>query len=84
MRRRTHTLLWLVGLSLSTTLLARFAPGGVIWASLAFLALAGWKARLVLNGYLGLDAAPFWSRGFNTFVIAFLILVAGLYLLPML
>ena len=76
------TLLWLWGLSLATTLLARFAPGGVVWVSLAFLVLSGWKARHVLNGYLGLGASRFWRRFFNSFVVLFLALAAGLYLLP--
>jgi len=71
-----------VGLSLTTTLLARFAPGGMLWVSLAFLLLSGWKARLVLNGYLGLSATQFWRRGFNSIVFIFLIGIAALYFLP--
>jgi len=79
----TKTLVWLWALSLTTTLLARFAPGGAVWVSLAFLFLSGWKARHILNGYLGLAASRFWSRAFNSFVVLFLALAAALYLLPM-
>ncbi len=77
------TLLWLWGLSLTTTALARFAPGGTLWVSLAFLALSGAKARLVLAGYLGLAASRFWLGGFTAFVGVFLALAAGAYLLPL-
>ncbi len=82
MNPATHTLLWLWGLSLATTLLARFAPGGAAWVSLAFLVLSGWKARHVLNGYLGLGVSRFWRRFFNGLVMLFLTLAASLYLLP--
>ncbi len=78
----TKTLLWLWGLSLTTTLLARFAPGGAVWVSLAFLFLSGWKARHILNGYLGLAASRFWRRAFNNLIMLFLVMAAGLYLLP--
>ncbi len=77
----TKTLLWLWALSLTTTLLARFGPGGVLWVSLAFLALSGWKAHHVLNGYLGLGSSRVWRRAFNGFVLVFLSLAAGFYLL---
>ncbi len=79
----TRTLAWLVALSLTTTLLARFAPGGVIWVSLAFLLLSAIKARFILGGYLDLDASRFWLRGFSVFIGVFLMLAAGLYLLPL-
>ncbi|HFQ14760.1 MAG TPA: hypothetical protein ENK41_00275 [Rhodobacteraceae bacterium] len=78
----TKTLLWLWALSLTTTLLARFAPGGSPWVSLAFLGLAGWKARHILNGYLGLGPSRVWRRAFNALVTVFLMLAAGIYLLP--
>ena len=84
MNGASKTLLWLWGLSLTTTLLARFAPGGTLWVSIAFLALAGWKARHVLNGYLGLGASRFWSRFFNAFVAVFLTLATVIYLMPLL
>ncbi len=78
----TKTLLWLLALSLATTLLARFGPVGTPWVSLAFLTLSGWKARHILNGYLGLGASRVWRRAFNGFVALFLGLAAALYLLP--
>lgn len=76
------TLIWLIGLSAITTFLARFAPGGVAWVSIGFLVLAGWKARVILNGYLGLNATRFWRRGFNVFISIFLIGIAALWLIP--
>ena len=79
-----RTWLWLAGLSLITTLLARFAPTGALWVAPAFLLLAGWKARQLLGGYLGLGASRFWSRFFNTFVTVFLLAALALYLLPVL
>ena len=82
MRTPLHTWFWLVGLSLITTLLARFGPQGTLWLGPAFLALAGWKARCLLNGYLGLAASRSWSRVFNGFVTVLLVAATGLYLLP--
>lgn len=70
----------LVLLSLFTTLLARFGPGGAVWVSLFVLVLGGLKGRMILNGYLGLGRSRFWSRGFNAFIVVFLVLVAALYL----
>lgn len=75
-------MLWLWALSLTTTLLARFGPSGSQWVSLAFLVLSGWKARHILNGYLGLGPSHIWRRAFNAFVAVFLMLAAGVYLLP--
>ncbi len=77
-----HTWIWLAGLSLITTLLARFAPPGALWSGPAFLFLSGWKARHLLNGYLGLSASRYWSRVFNLAVDLFLLAALGLYLLP--
>lgn len=84
MQHPALTLTWLIGLSLITTLLARFALGGMAWVSVAFLILAGWKARVILNGYLGLSTTRFWRRGFNTFISVFLIGIAALWLVPIL
>ena len=79
----TKTLAWLVALSVTTTLLARYGPGGAVWVSLAFLLLSAMKARFILGGYLGLNASRFWLRGFSVFTGVFLMLAAGLYLLPL-
>ena len=78
-----RTWLWLLGLSLITTLLARFAAPGALWAAPAFLLLSGLKARQVLNGYLGLGASRFWARLFGGALAAFLLAALGLYLLPL-
>jgi len=40
------------------------------------------KARLILGNYLGLDAAPFWRRGFETSLALFCLLLLGLDLTP--
>lgn len=77
-----RTWLWLAGLSLITTLLARLAPGGALWLGAAFLLLSGQKARFLLNGYLGLAASRFWSRLFNGLVAVFLLAAFALYALP--
>ncbi|MDZ4134320.1 MAG: nitric oxide reductase F protein [Paracoccaceae bacterium] len=45
------------------------------------LTLAGAKARLILNAYLGLDAAPHWQRGFGQALALYLALMLGLYLI---
>ena len=77
-----RTWLWLVGLSLITTLLARFAAPGALWVAPAFLLLAGLKARQLLLGYLGLGASRFWARLFSGFLAAFLLAALALYMLP--
>ena len=72
----------LVALSAGTTALATF---GVDWGGgfvVIILILSGWKARIILNSYLGLKASKFWQRGFNAFIGMFLILALGLYFLP--
>lgn len=75
-----HTLAWLIGLSILTTILARVSPANAtVWVGLAFLILAGLKARMILGGFLGLNATQFWRRGFNGFITAFLIGVALLF-----
>ncbi len=78
--------LGLLALSLIATAvsLSLQAPGG--WHALGgsvILALAWLKARLVLGRYLGLDQAPFWSRGFNIALALFCTLLLGLYLIPL-
>jgi hypothetical protein len=78
----TKAWILLIVLSSITTVLATFSGdwGGGFVA--AILILSGWKARLILNKYLGLENSGFWQRGFNTFIGMFLILVLGLYFLP--
>ncbi|MCP3969153.1 MAG: nitric oxide reductase F protein [Rhodobacteraceae bacterium] len=80
----TRAFVMLVGLSLGTTLLARLAPGTGPALVAAFLVLAGWKARVILNDYLGLRPSRVWRRGFNAIVTGFLMLGFGIYLLPLL
>ena len=73
---------FLVALSAITTVLATFSVewgGGV---AVAILILSGWKARIILNNYLGLETSGFWRRVFNTSIGMFLLLALGLYFLP--
>jgi len=44
------------------------------------LALAWWKARVILARYLGLAQAPFWRRGFDTVLALYAALLLVLYL----
>jgi len=48
----------------------------------AILALALFKARLILSAYLGLARAPAWRRGFNLALSGFCLLALALYLIP--
>ena len=77
---------WLVGLGLATTAAAEGIGAGLAVPVLGtgLLAVAFVKARLILARYLGLDAAPAWRRGFEAAIGAFLVLLAGLYLVPVL
>lgn len=74
--------LWLVALSLGSTLIATAVSRGALEgrvlqiAGATILALAWAKARVILDRYLGLAAAPFWHRGFS--------IVLGLYCLGLL
>ncbi|MBB4303280.1 hypothetical protein GGD81_002323 [Rhodobium orientis] len=63
-----------VGSGLSKTALT--AAGAVI------LTLSWLKARLILNAYLGLAAAPFWRKGFEITLALYALLLLGLYLSP--
>ena len=74
----------LIGLSLGSTLISLWhwptafsAGAGTLIVTFAWL-----KARLILGSYLGLDAAPFWRRGFETSLGLFCLLLLGLYLAP--
>lgn len=72
----------LVALSAITTALATFSGDWGVGFVAVILILSGWKARIILNNYLGLDVSGFWRRGFNAFIGMFLLLVLGLYFLP--
>jgi len=67
----------LVALSLGSTMIATLVGRGaltgaeVTGAGAVILLLAWAKARVILDRYLGLAAAPFWHRGFS--------IVLGLY-----
>jgi hypothetical protein len=75
---------WLMALSLATTALSlavRHMPVPAL-AGAAILAIAYLKARLILASYLGLAATPFWRRGFDLAIGAYVILLLALYLVP--
>jgi hypothetical protein len=77
----TVTRAWaaLVALSaLSTAAAAGLPPGRLL--SLAVLALAWAKARLILDRYLGLAQAPAISRGFALVLALVMLLLAALAL----
>ena len=71
-------------LSLGSTLLS----WPEIWAywpvagGVGALLLAWLKARIVLSRYLGLQAAPFWLRGFEISLALLVLLLLALYILP--
>ena len=75
----TRSWLILMGLSAIST---AFAASGLSGAgfTLAVLALAGLKARVILSAYLGLSAAPGWQRGFDLGLTLLLALMATLAL----
>ncbi len=87
MKQRTLYTAWgtLIALSLGSTLLSLSG----IWAqwqvaaSIATLALAWQKARIILAQYLGLAAAPAWRRGFEFALAMLCLLMLGLYLVPL-
>jgi len=78
----TRAWVWLVALSLGSTVIATLVGRGLLSgtqvtiAGAAILLLAWLKARVILDRYLGLAAAPFWHRGFS--------IVLGLYCLGLL
>ncbi|MDA5092947.1 cytochrome C oxidase subunit IV family protein [Aliiroseovarius sp. KMU-50] len=76
----TRAFLTLLALSIGTTLLTELRPqAGMGFVALVLL-LAGLKARVILMDYLGLRLAPMWQRGFNAFLVVFLLTGLGLYL----
>ena len=54
------------------------APAGVV--GLLVLIFATFKARLILDRYLGLSEAPIWRRGFAAAIVGFMLLLAALHL----
>jgi uncharacterized membrane protein YjjP (DUF1212 family) len=78
--------LWLVAFGVATSLVAALAGTGRWHPALAavVLALAGLKAVQILRHYLGLAAVPNWRRGFETVIGLYLVLLFGLYLVPLL
>lgn len=78
--------LWLVVFGVATSLAAALAGAGR-WhpfLAAAVLALAGLKAAQILRHYLGLATVPTWRRGFETVIGLYLVLLFGLYLVPLL
>jgi hypothetical protein len=75
---------WLMAASAATTALTLATDGAPLapWSAAALLGLAGAKAALILRRYLGLDAAPFWRRGFETALGGALLLFLALFLIP--
>ena len=74
--------LWLVGLSLGSTAITlwHWPPSLALLAGAMILCLAWAKARVILNSYLGLAAAPAWRRGFGLALALFCLLLLALYL----
>jgi membrane protease YdiL (CAAX protease family) len=72
----------LVILGFATTALAAIGGTGFLRHIIAFsvLILAGAKARLILNEYLGLRKTRFWRRTFELSIGLFLTLALVLYL----
>lgn len=79
MSAMTPTRAWiaLIVLSLGSTAIAAAGSSGLI-PSLAILALAWGKARVILRHYLGLARAPGFSRGFALVLALYMILAMGL------
>ncbi|WP_101068466.1 nitric oxide reductase F protein [Roseovarius salinarum] len=72
----------LVGLGLASTVVAalHWPPGWAAPAGALILVLAWLKARVILSRYLGLHAAPFWRRGFETALGLFCLLLLAFHL----
>ena len=76
----------LVALGAATSLAAAIVGPPPIppLAAAVVLALAWLKARLILRHYLGLAAAPSWRGGVDAVIAAYLVLLFGLFVLPVL
>ncbi len=83
MRALNRAFALLVALSLGTTVLTQVVPHSGPLPVALFLALSAWKARVILNDYLGLGATRPWRRGFNGVVLGFVALAYGHYLVPL-
>ncbi|MFA5539342.1 MAG: nitric oxide reductase F protein [Gemmobacter sp.] len=75
---------WLILFSLCSTGLAvlpdtALGALGVTVAGAVILGLGWAKARIILGTYLGLDAAPFWRRGFGIVLALYALALLGLY-----
>ncbi|MAN99693.1 MAG: nitric oxide reductase F protein [Roseovarius sp.] len=73
---------WLIGLSLCSTGVSLWHwPATLTPLAGALILTLGWlKARVILGRYLGLEAAPFWRRGFDIALALSCLLLLGLYL----
>lgn len=76
----------LVALGGATSLAAAVVgqPPIPLVAAAVVLALAWLKARLILRRYLGLAAAPSWRGGVDAAIAAYLVLLFGLFVIPVL
>ncbi len=79
MNRLASAWLVLIGLSAVSTLLSLGLIEGAA-AGVILLGLAWFKARIILDDYLGLRAAPFWRRGFSFVLAIYAAGLLGLYL----
>ncbi|NIA69714.1 nitric oxide reductase F protein [Pelagibius litoralis] len=72
-------------LSLASTLAAQWVGAGIATPLIGalILALAYFKARLILSRYLGLAATPFWNRGFGMVLGGYMAGLLVLYLIPL-
>lgn len=80
----TRAWLFLILLSLASTLVALLLPGLRGWpvqgAAVLILIIAMFKARIILAQYLELDTAPRWRRGFFAAITTFTLAAGALYL----
>lgn len=79
MTRPTRAWAMLLALSAASTLLAASGLAGVALV-LPVLALAGFKAHVILRDYLRLSTAPGWLRGFDLGLTLLMLAFAGLAL----
>lgn len=77
----TRAWIWLVVLSALSTAAASTGLSGH-WLALAVLPMAWAKAQIILNRYLNLAQAPAIARGFALVLAVFMVLMAGLAILP--
>ena len=71
--------------SLASTLISIWSvpPNWQAVSGTAIILLAWLKARVILGRYLGLAQSAFWSRGFNTSLAFFCVVLLLLYLVPL-